>query len=373
MSTEQLLTQTVRWGAASAVAGGIASIWGYFLDPPTFFSAWLASFYFWLAMPLGALALLLIWDLTGGRWESAARLPLEAMAATMPVFVPLFLPMLAALTPLYPWSRPEVAAELHNTWYLNLTFFYARAIVYFAIWNALVAWRALVPGLTGTSRRPIQWVSGIGLMLLVYTVAYSSIDWVLSTQPGWFSSMFGMIACSTRLISAISAALLLLIAHASSRNRQERPFMEALSGLAAILLAAVIFWMYAEFCQWLIVWEENLHKEIGWYIERWSPPWEAVIYTLVTAGFVIPFLALLWAPTKRNPAVVGCVCILLLVAGVVYVWWLLLPGLQTSRFSWIHPALVIAMGGIWLLTLAAILRLTSRPESESSRESLLHG
>ena len=375
MSTERLLTHTFRWGAVGALAGGIASIWGYLADPRTFFSAWLAGFYFWLAMPLGALALLLIWDLTGGRWGSAARVPLEAMAGTMPLFVLLFLPMLAALTPLYPWATPQVAAGLHNTWYLNLTFFYARAIAYFTIWIALVAWRALMPALTGAPRRPAQWISGIGLMLWVYTVAYSSIDWVLSTEPGWFSSMFGMIACSTRLIIAISTALLLLLAQTAPRSRQNDAFQSALPALAGMLLAAVIFWIYAEFCQWLIVWEENLHAEIGWYLERWSQPWVFVIYALVIAHFLVPFLGLVWGPTKRNPTVVGCVSIVLLVAEVVYVWWLLLPGLQSIRFAWIHPAALIAIGGIWLLALAATLRLTARGESPegSTQEGFIHG
>jgi hypothetical protein len=375
MSPQRLLTYTVRGGAAGAFAGGVGSIWGYFVDPPTFFSAWLAGFYFWLSMPLGALALLLIWDLTGGRWESAGRVPLEAMAGTMPLFVLFFLPLLAALPQLYPWTRPEVASGLHNTWYLNLTFFYARAIAYFAIWCALAGWRVLLPGISAAGRRTSQLISGIGLMLLVYTVAYSGIDWVLSTQPHWFSSIFGMIACSTRLIAGICAALLLLLVLFPAGERHESPFEQALPALAGILLAAVIFWMYAEFCQWLIIWEENLHSEIGWYLLRWSMPWGGVIYALVVAHFMIPFLALVWTPAKRNPTVVGSVSAVLLVADAVYVWWLLLPGLQSIHFSWIHPAVLVGMGGIWLLTLAGILRLTSRAErvGQATREGFSHG
>ena len=375
MNTPRLLIHTVRWGAGSAVAGGIFATWGYFVAPQTFFTAWLAAFYFWLSMPLGALALLLIWDLTGGRWETLARLPLEAMAATMPLFILLFLPLLPALPELFPWMRPEVAAGLRNTWYLNLTFFYVRVIAYFAIWSGLAAWRTLAAGGLAAPRQRAQWISGLGLMLLVYTIAYSSIDWVLSTEPHWFSSMFGMIACSTRLIAAISVALLLLLVQTSAPTRQEANFKSGLASLASIVLAAVIFWGYAEFCQWLIVWEENLRGEIGWYLERWSPPWNAVIYFLLGAHFMIPFLALVWSPTKRNPRVVGSVCVLLLIADVVHVWWLLLPGLPSIRFSWIHPAVVVAIGGVWLLALSGLLRLTIRRETTgaSPREGLIHG
>jgi hypothetical protein len=375
MSTERLVTCTVRWGAISTLAGGIASIWAYFVDAQTFFSAWLAGYYFWLSMPLGALALLLIWDLTGGKWEAVARVPLEAMAATMPLFILLFLPLLAALTQLYPWARPEGAAGLHNTWYLNLTFFYARVGVYFAVWNGLAAWRTLIPGLTGVRPHRAQWVSGLGLMLLLYTVSYAGIDWVLSTEPHWFSSMFGMIACSSVLIAGLCATVLLLLVQSSLEERRQPALRSGMAGLAAILLAAVIFWGYASFCQWLIVWEENLRAEIGWYLERWSQPWGAVIYTLVAAHFLIPFLALVWGPTKRKPTVVGPICILLLLAEVVYVWWLLLPGLPSIHFTWIHPAVVIGMGGVWLLTLAGILRLSSRRAAlvASGHEGLMHG
>jgi hypothetical protein len=375
MSTERMVIHTARWGTAGTLAGGIASIYAYFVDSHTFFSAWLAGFYFWLAMPLGALALLLIWDLTGGRWEAVARAPLEAMAATMPLFVLLFLPLIPALTQLFPWARPEVASGLHNTWYLNLTFFYARAVIYFAVWNALVAWRTLVPGLTGMRRQRAQWISGLGLLLLVYTVGYSSIDWVLSTEPHWFSSMFGMIACSTRLIVAISAAVLFVLLQTSPEDRQTAWLKSGVAALAAILLAGVIFWVYAEFCQWLIVWEENLRTDIPWYLERWREPWGAVIYCLVAAHFMVPFLALVWGPTKRNPTVVASVCVLLLIADAVHVWWLLLPGLPLIHFGWIHPAVLIAMGGIWLLVLAGILRLTRRGESAdaSSEQEFVHG
>ncbi len=375
MSTERLFAYVLRWGALAALAGGIASIWGLIADPETFFSAWLAAFYFWLSMPLGALALLLVWDLTG-RWEPMAQLPLNAMSATMPLFVLFFLPLLAGIPGLYPWARPEVAATLHNTWYLNPTFFYARAIVYFAIWNALAIWRTPMTGTTvRTSGRRSQWLSAVGLMLLVYTVAYSSLDWVLSTEPRWFSSMFGMIACSTRLIASLCAALLMMLAQASFEERQQAGFRKALASLAAVLLAVVIFWMYAAFCQWLIIWEENLPSEISWYIERWRQPWGAVIYALVAAHFAIPFLTLVWGPTKRKPVVVGWTCALLLLADMVHVWWVLLPGLKAVQFSWIHPAAMIGAGGVWLLTLAATLRMSGGREGTqgSPQEGLIHG
>jgi hypothetical protein len=321
-------------------------------------------------MPLGALALLLIWDLTGGRWEPLARLPLGAMIGTVPIFVLLFLPIIAGLPQLYSWSRPEVAATLHNRWYLNLDFFFARAIGYFAIWIGFASWRLR----RRETPRGGQAISAIGLMLLAYSVSFAGIDWVMSTDPDWFSSIYGMVVGAGQFIAALSFALVLITAGA--RERWSDPaFAQALATLTTILVAVVLFWGYVSFCQWLIIWEENLRKEIPWFIERWRQPWGSVIYALVGAHFAIPFLALVWTPAKRQPMLVASVCLLLLVADMVHVWWLLLPGFRDTAFSWIDPAVMIGIGGVWLLSLSVVLRLEANRDNAHARreEGLIRG
>jgi hypothetical protein len=362
-------------GAIAVFAGGGAALWAFLTEPKAFYVAWLAAFYFWLSMPLGALALLLIWDLTGGRWEPLARLPLRTMAATLPLFVLLFLPVIAGMPALYSWSRPEAAATLHNHWYLNPDFFFARATAYFVIWLGLGVWRlARREPPAGTAPRGRQAVSGIGLVLLAYSVTFGGIDWIMSTEPGWFSSIYGMVVGSGQFIASLSFALVLITAGA--RNRViDAEFRGALAILATILLAVVVFWGYVSFCQWLIIWEENLRKEIPWYIERWRDPWGSVIYALVIAHFAIPFFALVWTGPKRNPRLVGAICILLLCAEVVQGWWLLLPGLRDTGFSWIEPAVTIGMGGLWVLSLVGVRRLTGSrsPIWKHQEQGLIHG
>ncbi len=368
MTTEQLIRHLTRSGAVAAVCGGAAALWGYLEEPRAFFIAWLGAFYFWLAMPLGALALLLIWDLTGGRWEPIARRPLGAMAATMPLFVLLFLPIVAGLSELYSWTRPEVAGTLHNRWYLNLEFFLLRTLSYFVIWNGLAAWRLLRPAAANAGApRELQWVSAVGLILMGYSVSFAGIDWIMSTEPDWFSSIYGMVVGSGQFIASLSFALLLITLGADARGAREKAFADALAKLATILLAVVIFWAYTAFCQWLIIWEENLHAEIHWFIERWREPWGSVIYALIGAHFVVPFLALVWTPAKRNPRVVGTVCLVLLVSDVVRIWWLLVPGFRLG-FSWLDPAVVVGIGGLWLLSVAAALRVSVGQSLAHSRE-----
>lgn len=347
----------LRIGAVAALTGGGAALWAFLQEPNAFYVAWLAAFYFWLSMPLGALTLLLIWDLTGGSWEPVARLPLSAMAATLPLFAILFLPVIAGVPALYSWSRPAVAATLHNHWYLNIDFFFARAAGYFVIWLGFAAWRlGRREALSGSAPRGRQAVSAIGLMLLAYSVTFAGIDWIMSTEPDWFSSIYGMVVGSGQFIASLSFALILITIGTRSRPA-DSAFGRSLATLAMILLAVVIFWGYVSFCQWLIIWEENLKKEIPWFIARWHDPWGSVIYALVAAHFAIPFLVLVWTPAKRNPLLVRSVCILLLVADAVHVWWLLIPGFRDMGFSWIEPAVTIGVGGLWVLSLAGVRRL----------------
>lgn len=375
MSIERLHARLLQFGLAAALGGGAAASWGYFNEPRTFYTAWLAAFYFWLSMPLGALALLLVWDLTGGRWEPIARLPLSAMAATFPLFILLFLPVIAGLHDLYPWTRPEVATGLRNRWYLNLEFFSIRAGIDFAIWNGLAAWRLRRPGaLAGIAPRGQQWLSGLGAMLLVYTVTFAGIDWIMSSEPDWFSSIYGMNIGSAQLLVSLAFALL-LIAWGAGRRAVNDEFADRFAALGFILVAVLIFWAYTAFCQWLIVWEENLHSEIHWFIERWSGGWRSVIFALVGAHFLVPFATLVWTPAKRNPPLVAAMAALLLVADMVYIWWLLLPSFRDIGFSWLHPAVMIGIGGVWLLTLATALRIlrTAPTAHEPGEERLQHG
>lgn len=391
MTLERGTTLMLAIGAIAALLGGGAAIWGYLDAPQAFFPAWLAGFYFWLSMPAGALGMLLIWDLTGGRWGPLARLPLTAMAATIPLFLLLYLPLIAGMSTLYPWTHAPLAAKLHNGWYLNREFFFIRAGLYFAIWVGFAAWCVLRRSASdGGAPKGYQWLSGIGVLLMGYSLTYAGIDWVMSTEPDWFSSIYGMVVGSGQFIAAISCALVLLVIGAPSAVAvpgrvsvravapgttaasvlpHEDLFTPGLASLAAVLVAVIVFWAYTSFCQWLIIWEENLHSEIRWFIERWARPWGDVIYVLAGAHFFVPFLALVWSPSKKNPRLVGAVCGLLLLADLLQVWWLVLPGFQRSGFSWLDPAVMVCVGGLWLLALAGALRFLGGRAPAGQREA----
>ena len=377
MMAEPVMRRLMGGAAAATLIGGGAAIWGYFAAPDQFYSAWLAGFWFLLSLPLGALALLMIWDLTGGAWEAIARLPLAAMAATMPLFILYFLPVIAGMQRLYPWLPPEAAPGLHNHWYLNSEFFFIRAAVYLVLWNGFAAWRVLRPALPDGEGAPGSWqlLSAIGLALLGFSVTFASFDWLMSTEPSWFSSIYGMNSGAGQMLVCLAAAVILIALAGPPRGMARDAFAQRLASLVMILLAVLVFWAYTAFSQWLIIWEENLRTEIRWYVERWRGAWASVLYGLALAHFLVPFMCLVWTPAKRRPGLVASMGLLLMVSDLVYVWWLLLPSLQHARFTWLHPLVALGMGGLWLLLALAALRLRFAPPvlPRRSDESLIHG
>jgi hypothetical protein len=322
------------------LAACIATVIGGVLDPAAFFAAWLGAFWYWLAVPLGALALLLIHNLTGGEWLASARAPLEASAATMPLFILAFVPVLIGLHDLYPWTRAQPA----NAWYLNLHFFGIRATIYFIVWNFFALWQLRTA--PNGPRSPV--LSGIGLILLGYSVTWAAIDWIMSIEPDWFSSIYGMMVGSGAFVIALAFALVAIIGLRSVSGVEEVVFRRHLASLATILLAVDIFWAYTSYSQWVIIWEENLRSEIGWYLERNSTLWRAIIATIVVVNLIVPLLTLVWTPAKRRPLLVRNVAILLLLGGMLQTWWLTLPPFHDSGIAWRAPVALLALGGIWL-------------------------
>jgi hypothetical protein len=346
MTGERSLRRLRLGSLAAFVLGGIGCILGAVMAPDAFFPAWLVAFLYWLAMPLGAVALILVHDLTGGRWMATARPVLNAAAATMPLATIAFLPILGGLGHLYPWSHPGGAPG--NAFYLNEPFFIARAVVYLIVWNLLAAYALWFSRADGEGAPPhLAWISGIGLLLMAYTVTFASIDWVLSIEPHFWSSIFPMFFAAGEFNASLALVCLVVALRGPPVSLAPREFRSDLRDLTAILLATIMFWGYTEYCQFLVIWEENLRTEIVWYVRRMAGPWKAVMYAIAAAGFGIPFLVLIWGPAKRSRAVVAAICALVLAAHLVDLWWLILPEYPQARFGLIDLAAPLALGGLW--------------------------
>jgi hypothetical protein len=312
--------------AASSVAvlagGGVCAL-GLGIDPEAVLRGWLAGWAFWIGFPVGALMLLLAHDLTGGRWGDAAKAPLKALATTLPVAALAFIPILFSLPNLYPWARPEEAEKLANTFYLNTPFFLARSAVYFVAWALL----AVLAG-RGTS------FAAPGLIVMGVTATFASFDWMMSIEPEWGSSIYGLLVISGALLAALAAAALVPAGENARRD------------LGSLLTAGILLWAYLSFMQFLIVWEGDLPSEITWYLKRLEGGWGWAALAIVLGQGLLPFLALLWPPIKRSRWGLASVCGLLLAAHLLESWWLVLPGFDVPEMTWFAPAATLAIGGL---------------------------
>lgn len=313
--------------ALAALGGAGVCVAGLTVDPDAVLRGWLAGFVFWIGFPVGALMLLLAHDLTGGRWGEAVREPLRAMVGTLPVMALSVVPILMFLPVLYPWARPEEAVHLANGFYLNTPFFIARTVVYFAVW--------MLVAILAERRVP---VAAPGLIALAVTATFASFDWMMSVEPDWGSSIYGMIAISGMLLAALAGATL-----AAGGEGPERRV-----DLGALLIAAVLLWAYLSFMQFLIIWEEDLPAEIGWYLKRLAGGWGALVLVVACIQGLLPFLALVWRPVRRSRGMLRSICGMLITGHLLECWWLVLPALGDGGFTWFAPAATVAIGGVML-------------------------
>jgi hypothetical protein len=342
---------------AAGLAGAALLGLGAAFRPDRVLPAYLMAWTFWTGISLGSLALLFLHALSGGRWGFAIRRPLEAAALNLPLTGLLFLPVLAGLHTLYPWSRPglEDPAILRKAPYLNVPFFVARQCAYFAIWT-LLAWRERAlsrvldaessPAAAGGLTR----LGAIGL--LVYFVAYTfaSVDWLMSLEPRWFSTMFPvrMMIGDALMALALSTIVALRLARRPPMRRLFRK--PCLNDMGNLLLAFTILWIYMAFMEFLIIWNGNLPDDNNWYAHRAHGGWQYVPVALVLFHFAAPAAIFLSRSAKRNARVVFAVALGLMLVHLADQFWVVIPSFETARLriGWQPFAAVVAVGGRWL-------------------------
>ena len=353
---------------------------GMIVDHKGFHQAYLFAFTFWLGISVGSLALLMLQHLTSGGWGFVIRRVLEASTRVLPLMAVLFLPILVGAHYLYPWTHHEEAIKLGDkTKYLNLTFFAIRAIIYLGSWLALAfslnRW-SLAQDRTGDQyyTKRMRMLSGPGMVLLIFTVTFAAVDWYMSLEPEWFSTIYGFIFVAAWAVSAL-AFVIAAMAVLSKREPLDRIVAPLhFHDHGKLLLALVMLWSYFAFSQFLIIWSGNLPEEIGWYTKRMHGVWGTLIVVVVILHFALPFLLLLSRSLKRDPRKLVIVAAMILVMRVVDLLWMIEPAFSGERFhvSWLHPVGLIAIGGLWLAMFGRELsRRALIPINDPQYESVL--
>jgi hypothetical protein len=345
------------------LAGGLGlavGIVGAFQNPTAFFRSYLLAFLFWCGIGVGCLSLLFIQHLTGGRWGLLIRRLLEAGARTLPYMAIGFIPILVAVPRLYAWGNPDVVAGdailQHKRLYLNPGFFAARGLFYFLVWSSVAyfvsLWSArldVTPDRLRLERR-LRGLAGGGLLLLGLTITFSSIDWAMSLEAHWFSTIYGVLFMVGQVLSAFTLVILLV-----SAMGEEDPFRRVLDrdtvhDLGKLLFAFVMLWAYVNLSQFLIVWSANLPEETPWYVRRTRGGWQYLALVIIVTHFVAPFLALLSRALKRNLRRLAAIAAVVFAARLLDLYWLVAPSFGPGHvaFVWMDVALAAGLGGIWL-------------------------
>ena len=332
---------------AAFVAGAIVCAFGAAVDLDGFTRAWLCAFLFWLGLPICGVTLVLVHDLTGGRWMASARPALNAAIATMPLAALAGIPAFIRIGALYRWVHPSHG--LSNAFYLNSTGFYLRYAIDVVLWCAIAAFALWGPRGAAAPIAPARsWISAVGLIALALSASFASIDWILSLEPTFWSSIFPLIIGAGWFNTGLALVLLVVAAAGAERDH--------MADIAAILLGVVIFWTYVEFMQFLIIWEENLKTEIPWYLSRLSGVWRPTVLVGLALGFFAPFFVLVARPGKRSRIAVAIACVAVLASRLADSWWLVLPEFSPGGSFWLDAAAILALGGLMLLLFFAGLR-----------------
>ena len=352
--------------------------------------SYLVGFFFVTGVSVGSLAWLFLGHMTGGGWALVIRRILEAATRTVPLLFVLGLPIVASLfihpehQALYEWSDPthyikdgQVVdkALQHKSAYLNNPFFIGRYIFYFVVWGALAyfmnKWSDEQDG-TGDPRirRKMQDASGPGLLLFGLTVTFAAVDWGMSLEPHWFSTIYGLIVMAGWGLSALAFAICMAVC-LSRRPPMDHVFQpHHFHDHGKLLLAMVMLFAYFSFSQFLITWAGNLPEEIPWYLRRLRGGWQYVGLALILFHFALPFVLLLSRARKRAPMRLRRVALLMLVMRVVDLVFLFAPSAHQGGTGEFHPrevvtvfipmlGMALGVGGIWLWFYLG--QLASRP------------
>jgi hypothetical protein len=357
-----------RGALVAAGAGLVICVVALLVDRTLFFRSYLVAFLFVLGITLGSMALVMLQHLTGGAWGLVLRRPLESAARCLPLVAVLFVPVALGVPYLYEWANSdwrEVYQRAHHDEgfnkadFLTPGFFYVRAVIYFAVWLLLAFVLNRWSREQDQTRDPhlprrFRLLSAPGICLYGATITFAAVDWIMSLQPDWSSTIFGVILAVGQVLSAFAFCIALLIPLADYPPFRDVIKPNHLRDLANLMLAFVMLWAYMSFSQFLLIWAGNLTEEIPFYLYRGQGGWQWVAAALALFQFALPFILLLSRDVKTGRQRLIGVAVLVLVMRLVDLYWMVMPAPDAGanpvplRVPWMELGAVLLLGGAWL-------------------------
>jgi len=368
--TDSFTAQIGRWQRNSllvGIAGVLLAVVAFLLDRDQFLRSYLFAYIYWTGMALGCLAILLMHHVVGGKWGMLIRRLCEAGARTLPFMGLLLVPVLFGMGTLYVWARPEAIHDANiqsKAAYLNVPFFIARAVIYFSIWflyaYLLSKWSA-AQDRNGDERLigKMRSLSAPGLVVFTLTTTFAFIDWIMSLEPHWFSTIYGAMFMVGEMLESFAFVIALMIILSRKSPIKDYITPQHIHDLGNMMFAFMVLWAYLSFSQFIIIWSGNLPEEIPWYVSRLRGGWGWVAITLVIFHFAVPFALLLMRGVKRRADRLFRVCLLMIAIRLVDVYWITEPAFYGQRIQihWIDFVTPVAVGGLWLAVFFRQLKL----------------
>jgi hypothetical protein len=340
-------------------AAGVMSGDRFFVEPRRLAFSYLTAVLFVTSIATGALGWLMLHHLTGAVWSVALRRLLENLARPLVWLVLLFVPVAMSLRLLYPWAGSSNAELARKSLWLNPLFFDIRMAVYLASWALLATLLARMstrqdhtgdPALGRSMKSTSAW----GMLVLGLTTSLAAFDWLMTLDPHWSSTIFGVYFWAGSLVSSLAALVTVVLGCRAAGWLRSTVTVEHLHDLGKLLFGFVIFWAYIAFSQYFLIWYANLPEETEWYVIRRSGSWNTLSWALVLGHFVVPFVVLLFRATKRSPYWLGFIAIWVLVFHYLDLFWLVMPALHPEGIEphWLDASLLLTLVFICALVVA---------------------
>lgn len=385
-------TGATRWALTAlgaGVAGAAVAIGFGFRDGwDVFFRSYLLNYAYVISLALGGLFFVILQHLTRAGWSAGVRRAAEFVVQTLPwlalAFLPLLVPVLTGMKELYPWTNADTVAHDEvlqaKAAYLNVPFFLARCVAYFGIWLLLARFfvrTSLSQDTSGdvTLTQRMQWWSAPGMLLYAITVTFFAVDLLMTLNPHWFSTIWGVYYFAGSAVGFFAVLILLVRGLQRAGRLRQAVNAEHFHDLGKLAFGFVIFWAYIAFSQYMLIWYANVPEETVWYMPRQADPWWiGVSLVLLFGHFFVPFLALISRVPKRRPALLSVAAVWLLAVHWLDLYYLVIPrplgeGVESSPLHVSDIALLVALGGFF--TFALLRPLANRPVA-ALRDPRLH-
>ena len=351
-----------RWQTPALGIGvicAVLSIIGLLVDPQQFSRSYLPSYLFWFEIAAGALTVQMLQYITGGEWGLMIRRPLGAASRTLPWMALLFIPVILGMKHTFPWANPDMVRANETlsktTHYLNPAAFTIRAAIYFAIMIGLSLLLLRYARQFAATQSPYvdvhrRGLSAAGILIMVLLLTFVSIDWHMSLEAGWTSTIFGISFVVSCGLSAFAFVVFLLSRLAEARAMAAILRPSHLRDLGNLTLAFIMLWAYTSFSQFLLIWYANLKEEIPYYLKREQGLWGWIAAILIVFHFFLPFFMLLMRSIKDRASTIGVVSMIILVMRYIDIYWLTAPSYygQTFHYSWMDLTTLFGIGGLWV-------------------------